>query len=120
MNTYENIVIFNAALSEEELQAAKSKITGLITEAEGKIIRVEDWGARKLAYEINKHKKGYYVLFLFSSPSNLIAKMEAYYKVFDPVIKHMFVRLEIKQLKALEAELRKSEEAAEAAAQANV
>jgi small subunit ribosomal protein S6 len=109
MNTYETMVILDSALSEDEIKAAKEKITSLITESEGNLIKAEDWGAKKLAYEINKHKKGHYVLLVFSSHASLIKKIEEYFKVYDPVIKYMVIKLGAKEIKALEASMQKAE-----------
>lgn len=97
MNIYENIVIFNAALSDEEAETATNKIKDLITGQTGEVLKVDVWGRRKLAYEIKKHKKGFYVLFVFRSPSSLIKKLEDYFKVYDVVIKYMVIRLGKKQ-----------------------
>lgn len=100
MNIYENIVILNAALSDEDIEAASKKIKDLITNSGGEIVKADVWGRRKLAYEIKKQKKGFFLLLLFKSPSAAIRKLEDYYKVFDPVIKYMVLRLEGKQAEA--------------------
>jgi small subunit ribosomal protein S6 len=97
MNIYENIVILNASPADEELESSTNKIKELITASGGEILKVDVWGRRKLANEIKKQKKGFYVLFTFSAPSSLTRKLEDYYKVFDPVIKYMIIRLEKKQ-----------------------
>ena len=57
-------------------------------------MNTEVWGRRKLAYEIKKQKKGFYLLLVFKSPSAAIKKLEDYYKVFDPVVKYMVIKLE--------------------------
>jgi small subunit ribosomal protein S6 len=97
MNIYENIVILNASPTDEEIEASTKKIKDLITNSGGEILKVDVWGRKKLANEIKKQKKGFYVLFVFKSPSPLIRKLEDYYKVFDPVIKYMVIKLEKKQ-----------------------
>jgi len=101
MNIYENIVILNASLSDEELEAASVKIKDLITNAGGEILKADIWGRRKLAYEIRKHKKGFYLFLLFRSAASFIKKLEDYYKVYDPVIKYMVIRLDKKMLKGV-------------------
>lgn len=93
MNYYENIVVVDPTLSDEEISDATQKITSLITKNGGDIIKSENWGKKKLAYEINKRKDGFYVFLVFKSPSAVIKKLEEYYKVFDPVFKFMIVRL---------------------------
>ncbi|MDP3049319.1 MAG: 30S ribosomal protein S6 [Thermodesulfovibrionales bacterium] len=100
MNIYENIVILNASLGDEEIETASGKIKDLITNSGGEILNTDVWGRRKLAYEIKKQKKGFYLLLVFKSPSAAIKKLEDYYKVFDPVVKYMIIKLEKKQAEA--------------------
>lgn len=109
MNIYENIVILDASLSDEALTSAITKVKDLITEAGGEILKIDIWGKRKLAYQINKHAKGFYTLLLFKSPSSVIRKLEDYYSVFDPVIKFMVIRLEKTQAKKALSSLPKEE-----------
>ncbi|MBI5101487.1 MAG: 30S ribosomal protein S6 [Nitrospirae bacterium] len=113
MNIYENIVILNASLPDEEITAAINRIKDLIVNAGGEPLKTELWGRRKLTYEIKKQNKGYYVLFIFKTPAATIKKLEEFYKVFDAVIKFMVIKLGPKQVKHLEAA-----QAAEAAAEA--
>lgn len=101
MNIYENIIILNASLSAEEIEASTGKIKDLIASSGGEILKIETWGSKKLAYEIKKQKKGFYLLLFFKSPSSTIKKLEDYYKVFDPVIKYMILRLTRKQTEAV-------------------
>ncbi len=115
MNIYENIVILNASPSDEEIEVSLKKIRDLIANAGGEILKVDVWGRRKLANEIKKQKKGFYVLLAFRSAPSLIRKLEDYYKVFDPVIKYMVVRLEKKQIAHLLASLQAEAAKAEAA-----
>jgi small subunit ribosomal protein S6 len=102
MNIYENIVILDSALSDEESEGAVTKIKELITGSGGEVLKVDMWGRRKLAYEIKKHKKGLYVLLLYKTPPATIKKLEDFFRVFDSVIKYMIIKLESKQIKTLE------------------
>ena len=105
MNIYENIVILNPALSEEEMKSAIDKITELITNSDGEILKIDNWGKKKLAYELNKQKMGTYILFLFKAPPSVVKKIESYFKVFDPVIKFMVIKLNKKQIASISAEV---------------
>ena len=118
MNIYENIIILNAALSDEEIESASKKIKDLVTNSGGEILKAEAWGRRKLANEVKKQKKGFYLFLVFRSAPSLIRKLEDYYKVFDVVIKYMVVRLEKKQSAHVLASLAQAEAAARAAAAA--
>jgi small subunit ribosomal protein S6 len=104
MNIYENVVILNPSLSEDELKAAVEKIGDVIKGTDGEVLKVDIWGRRKLAYELNKQKMGYYVMFLMKAPSPAVKKIENYFKVFDPVMKFMVIRLGTKQVDALPKE----------------
>lgn len=107
MNIYENIIILNASLTDEEIEAAATKIKALITNSGGEILKTDNWGRKKLAYEIKKHKKGFYLLLIFKAAPAVIKKLEDYYKVLDPVIKFMVIKLD---KKAVEVVMPKPEE----------
>lgn len=112
MNYYENAVILDDTLSEENLRATIEKIKGVMQENGGQIMKVDEWGLRKLAYELNKHKKGFYVFYSLKAPSEAVRKLEEFYKIYDPVIKYMVIKLAGKQAKALEASLQAAAAAA--------
>lgn len=114
MNLYENIVILNSSLSDEDLETATGKIKDVITKSGGETLKVDVWGRKKLAYEIKKHKKGFYVLFVFKSAAGLIRKLEEYYKVFDPVVKYMVIKLGKKQAAYVANALSQAEAASKA------
>ncbi len=101
MNIYENMIIFNASLSDEEIKSASDKVSDLIVNSGGQMLKVDNWGKKKLAYEINKSKTGVYILYLFKAPSSTIRKIEDFFKVFDPVVKFMVIKLDKKQIAAL-------------------
>ncbi len=101
MNIYENIVILNESLPDEEVETAISKIKEIITGNGGEIVKVDIWGKRKLAYEIKRQNKGFYILFIYKTSPSTIKKLEEFFKVFDAVIKYMVIKLGIKQVKHL-------------------
>ncbi len=105
MNIYEKIAILNPSLNEEELKSVIDRITDLITNSGGEVLKVDIWGKKRFAYEIAKQKMGFYVLFLFKSPASTVMKIEDYFKVFDPVMKFMVIKLGKKQIAALPKEV---------------
>ncbi|MCL4492618.1 MAG: 30S ribosomal protein S6 [Nitrospirae bacterium] len=105
MNVYENMVILNPSLNDEEIKSAVDKISDLIANSGGEVLKAENWGRRKLAYELNRQKMGLYVFFLFKAPSATVKKIEDYFKVFDPVLKFMVIKLGSKQIAALPKEV---------------
>ncbi|MEJ2254624.1 MAG: 30S ribosomal protein S6, partial [Nitrospirota bacterium] len=108
VNVYENIVIYDASLADEAVEGQLERVRDIVAEAGGEVLRTDPWGRRKLAYEINKHARGNYVLLLFRAPAETVKRLEDHFKVTDAVVKYMVVKLEKKQrehaLRALEAE----------------
>ncbi len=102
MNMYENMVILNAGISDEEADAAINKVRELITGLGGEVLKVDVWGRRKLSYEIKKQKKGLYVLLIYKAPPATIKKLEDFYRVSDTILKFMVIKLGVKQIKDLE------------------
>jgi small subunit ribosomal protein S6 len=102
MNIYENIVIFDSGLSDEEAEGTVTKIKGIVTGSGGEVLKVDVWGRRKLAYEIKKQKKGIYVLLLYKTPPETIKKLEDFFRLSDVVIKYMIIKLDTKQIRDLE------------------
>lgn len=94
MRKYESIFILDPDLEEGVAQTAIEKIKGIITQGNGEILKVEDWGKRKLAYEVKKKSKGHYLLIHFSGTPALLSELERNYRVMDAVIKFQSVRLD--------------------------
>ena len=93
MNKYESVIIINPNVDEEGIKALVQKFTDLINN-DGKVEKVDELGKRKLAYEVQKNKEGYYVVFYFEANPNLIAELERIYRITDEVIKFMSVKVE--------------------------
>ncbi len=102
MGIYENIVILNASLPDEEINSSVAKIKNIIINAGCEILKTDIWGKRKLTYEIKKQNKGFYVLFIYKTTPAAVKKIEELYKVFDPIIKYMIIKLGPKQIQHLE------------------
>lgn len=93
MNKYESVIIVNPNLEEESIKNLIKKFSDLIN-TEGTVTSVEEMGKRKLAYEIQKQKEGFYVVIKFEAKPELIAELERNYRITDEVIKFMVVKEE--------------------------
>ena len=93
MNKYESVIIINPNLETESTKALIEKFSNLIN-TDGNVVSVEELGKKKLAYEINKNKEGYYVVFKFEANPNLISELERVYRITDEVIKFIDVKEE--------------------------
>jgi small subunit ribosomal protein S6 len=97
MRKYETILILNPDLEDEQIQSTIEKVKGIITQASGEILKVEDWGKRKLAYEVKKKDKGHYFLIHLSGSPALLFELERNFRVMDAVMKFQTVRLDERQ-----------------------
>jgi len=94
MRPYETIFILDPDLEEAQTQTAIEKAKGIITQNKGEILKVEDWGKRKLAYQVKKKAKGHYILIHFIGSFTLVSELERNFRVMDAVIKFQSVRLD--------------------------
>ena len=91
MNKYESVVIINPNVEETALKALIERFQTLIN-TDGKVEQVNELGKKKLAYEINKNKEGYYVVYDFEANPKLIAELERNYRITDEIIKFIVVK----------------------------
>ena len=92
MRRYDLIFIVHPELSEEEVKAVTDRYLQIITAQEGTIIKTEDWGKRRLAYDINKQSKGNYILVDFYGPGTIIREVERNLKIDDKILKFLTVK----------------------------
>ncbi len=93
MKQYEMTVIFKPNLEEETRNAGLERIYDAI-KANGTVGEVEEWGQRKLAYEINYIREGHYVLINFEADPTTITEIERRAKIQDQIIRYMVVSKE--------------------------
>jgi small subunit ribosomal protein S6 len=109
MNYYEKIVILDPNIDDTAVEETVQRIKDVIIKEGGEIFKTDNWGRRKMAYELNKHKKGNYILLLFQAPPPTILQIEKLCKVIDSIIKFMIVKLtNKKQIAAVTASLAKA------------
>lgn len=88
---YEAVFILNPAIGDEAITATTEKVKGLI-ESEATVDQFDVWGRRRLAYEIDDQKEGYYVLVNFSSEAEFPKELERVLKITDGVMRYMVIR----------------------------
>ena len=92
MNKYELAVVLSAKLEDEERAAALEKVQGYITRFGGTVTNVDDWGKKRLAYEIQKMKEAFYYFVQFDAPATCPAEVEKRVRIVDNVIRYLCVR----------------------------
>ncbi len=91
---YELVYIVAPEATEQELADLHGQIEGIVSRFEGRIDNTEQWGRRKLAYEIGRHREGIYVLDVLTGPGEMVKEIDRRLKVIDNVIRHMVVRVD--------------------------
>ena len=92
MHKYELAVVLNAKLEEDDKVASLDKVKALIERFGGQITNVDDWGKKKLAYEIQKMNEGFYYFIQFDAEAAAPAEIESRIRIMDNVIRYLIVR----------------------------
>lgn len=95
MNKYEVAVVVSARIEEEERANTIEKVKNYITRFGGTVTNIEECGKKRLAYEIQKMKEGFYYFIQFDADSVCPAKMESSLRIMDNVIRYLVVRQEV-------------------------
>jgi len=115
MRRYETVCIVDPSLSTEEAQPLFDKLTDLIGTHQGLMVKLDDWGHKRLAYEIKKQTRGYYILLDYCGNGSLVKELERNMRLDDRVLKYMTVCVakEVDEA-AIKTEIEAAEEAATA------
>ena len=92
MNKYELALVIHGRLSDEERDNALQAVKGIVERFNGKIGEVEDWGKKRLAYEIQKMHEGFYYFIHFEAESSAPAEIESRVRILEPVLRYLIVK----------------------------
>ena len=92
MNKYELTLVVNAKIEDEAREATVESVKELITRFGGTITNVDDWGKKRLAYEIQKMREGFYYFIQFESESTTPAEIEQRVRIMENVIRYLCIR----------------------------
>lgn len=94
MRRYETIVIVDPDIGEEQRTPVFDRIRELVPQKGGLVVEFDEWGARKMAYEIKRKKRGYYLRVDYCGTGGLVNEMERQFRIDDRVLKYMTILLE--------------------------
>jgi small subunit ribosomal protein S6 len=94
---YELVYVISPDASEDQVTELHTQVEGIVQKMGGQLEKTENWGRRKLAYEIGRHKEGTYVLDVIIGYGELMKEIDRRLKVFDLVIRHLVVRVDEEQ-----------------------
>lgn len=93
MNKYEVLYIITPEITEEATKAEIEKFSGIVANNGGEVTAVDEWGKRKLAYEIDYKSEGYYVLMTFLSAPEFPSELERNFKNDESILRYMVTRV---------------------------
>jgi len=91
---YELVYILPPDTTEQQVTDLHGQIEGVVSRMNGQIEKTDNWGRKKLAYEIGHHKEGVYVLEVINGTGDLMKELDRRLRVIDQVVRHMIVRVD--------------------------
>ena len=107
---YELIYVLKPDAPENEVNNLHGQVVEVVDRLGGKIDKTDQWGRRKLAYEIGHHKEGFYVLEVISGSGELMKELDRRLKVTEGLLRHLIVRVDESTIKADRARTKRTEE----------
>ena len=92
MNKYELVLVVNAKIEDDARAAVVEKAKAYVTRYGGTVTEVEDWGKKKLAYEIQHMKEGFYYFIQFEAEATCPAELEKRVRIMENVLRYLVVR----------------------------
>lgn len=88
---YELTVIYSSQLTSSDLTKLEKSVESLIKKVDGKVVKKEDWGIKKLAYAISKQNEGVYRHLIVESPTEAPAALDREFKLLQGIMRHLLV-----------------------------
>lgn len=92
MRAYELMLLLNPQLEEEAIEAVIKKTTDIVTSRNGEIENIDRWGKRRLAYEVQDHTEGFYVVIRFKADNEATTEVDRVLKITEEVLRFLLVR----------------------------
>jgi len=106
---YELVYIAVPDSTEEQLAELQQQVVTVADRFGGTLERTEPWGRRRLAYEINRHREGVYVLDILNGPADMVAELDRRLRVVDGVMRHLIIRVDEVQAKEVRTQVRRKD-----------
>ena len=91
----ETVILFDPELPEERRKEFLAKVAGVIGSYQGEVLKQDDWGNRKMAYQIRKKVNAFYTFLLYTGNRGVVEEVERNIKIFDGILRHLTSRVEI-------------------------
>ena len=94
MSKYELALVVNAKIEDEAREAVVEKANGYVARYGGTVTEVEEWGKKRLAYEVQKMREGFYYFIQFEADATCPAEVERHVRIMDNVMRYLVVKKE--------------------------
>jgi small subunit ribosomal protein S6 len=91
---YEALYVVSPEITEEGVTELHERIAEIVGQLGGSIDKTDNWGRRRLAYEINRHREGTYVIELVTGPGTLVTELDRRLRVMEQLLRHLIVRVD--------------------------
>lgn len=112
MALYETTILVDSMLKPDDVKGLRDRITNFISNNGGEVVKVDEWGKRRLAYEIKKKQYGFYIHMRFNAPSGVLVLLEKEYRLNESVLRYLTIKVDKRALKKEEIERQKPQPAA--------
>jgi small subunit ribosomal protein S6 len=106
LTPYETTVVIDSTLKADDIRNLRDKITNFISNHGGSITKIDEWGKRRLAYEIKKKQYGYYINIQFSAPAAVPGLLEREYRLNESVLRYLTAKIDKRALKSAQEKAR--------------
>ncbi|MDD5762135.1 MAG: 30S ribosomal protein S6 [bacterium] len=89
LKRYETAILFDPELPEDARKEFLVKLTGIVAAYKGEVLKVDDWGNRKLAYPIKKRSNAFYTFLLYTGDRGVVEEVERNIKISDGILRHL-------------------------------
>lgn len=112
-NIYETVFISTPVLSPQQVKETVNDFKDFITNRNGKIVHEEDWGIKKIAYQIQKRGSGFYYLMQFEAEGDILDPLAVQFKRDSRILRHLIVKMDKHALAYSEKRIQKQKETKE-------
>jgi len=114
LRNYQSVLILKPDLDEAQVEQSIEKITSIINKFGGAILKLDNWGKKRLAYRVKKNKFGYYLNIYHTCEQGGVPDLEREYQLYDLIIKYLVIRLEERDIERVMSQQVKNTESSEA------
>ena len=86
---YETAILFDPELPEDARKEFLVKLSGIVAGYKGEVLKIDDWGNRKLAYAIRKKSNAFYTFLLYTGNRGVVEEVERNIKIFEGILRHL-------------------------------